>query len=192
MRLQIITIVTARFQHYVIKVHKPPAPSDPYTIDYRNVATGENGTETFDCVCVCSGLHNVPHVPHIPGIETFKGESTGLLILFSAAPSVLVGGEHGLNGDNKALQYTGLWPDKCCYALLIVSCDCGLADGFYRSLAGDVFHSSSYKDKEIYRNRRVVIVGCVLPLGCCLLYMHAQLRSSHPCMVGHACEGCPA
>jgi cation diffusion facilitator CzcD-associated flavoprotein CzcO len=62
-----------RFQHYVTKIRKPETPAGEYTVEYRNVATGENGAERFDCVCVCSGLHNVPHVPDIPGLDTFKG-----------------------------------------------------------------------------------------------------------------------
>ena len=37
---------------------------------------GEEGV--YDAVAVCSGLHNVPYIPHIPGIETFKGMGEGV------------------------------------------------------------------------------------------------------------------
>ena len=36
-------------------------------------ATGAPGTIECSAVCVCSGLHNIPRSPQIPGLEHFKG-----------------------------------------------------------------------------------------------------------------------
>lgn len=36
--------------------------------------SGRQKTETFDSVFVCSGHYSDPHIPHIPGIESFKGK----------------------------------------------------------------------------------------------------------------------
>ena len=52
---------------------------------------------TFDAVCVCSGLHEVPFVPHIEGIETFSGQT---------------------------------------------------------------LHSSTYKERSIFKGKRVLVLGC--------------------------------
>ena len=54
-------------------------------------------TMTFDAVCVCSGLHEVPYMPQIPGIEGFSGLT---------------------------------------------------------------LHSSQYKDRELFRDKRVLVLGC--------------------------------
>lgn len=45
--------------------------SKGYVVKYRH---NENvTTERFDLVAVCSGLHNVPHVPELPNQKKFKG-----------------------------------------------------------------------------------------------------------------------
>ncbi|XP_070839335.1 uncharacterized protein [Chaetodon trifascialis] len=37
-------------------------------------SSGDEKTETFDAVFVCSGHYSDPHIPDIPGIENFKGK----------------------------------------------------------------------------------------------------------------------
>lgn len=37
-------------------------------------SSGDEKTETFDAVFVCSGHYSDPHIPDIPGIEKFKGK----------------------------------------------------------------------------------------------------------------------
>jgi dimethylaniline monooxygenase (N-oxide forming) len=46
---------------------------DGYSVRVRG-ADGGTFERRFDLVAVCSGLHNVPRVPSIPGVERFAGE----------------------------------------------------------------------------------------------------------------------
>jgi dimethylaniline monooxygenase (N-oxide forming) len=47
-----------------------------YDVTSAPVATGkaEATKEEFDAVAVCSGLHNVPHIPDFAGMDSFPGE----------------------------------------------------------------------------------------------------------------------
>eukprot|EP00729_Bicosta_minor_P018210 gene18210-34438_t len=64
-----------RYGAKVEKVDKTgPVGSDArYTVVYSDTATNEETTLVCGAVCVCSGLHNAPRVPKVPGMEKFKG-----------------------------------------------------------------------------------------------------------------------
>ena len=47
--------------------------AEPYVVRWIDSASGRTGEDMFYAVAVCSGLHNVPHVPVVPGSETFTG-----------------------------------------------------------------------------------------------------------------------
>ena len=77
-------------------------PTEPYPVgsmEGRHTRLPATTTRHFDAVCVCSGLHEAPYVPPIPGLDGFTG-------------------------------------------------------------AGGVVHSCAYKDKSIFKGRRVLVVGC--------------------------------
>lgn len=46
-----------------------------WMITYQDLETKVETTRTFDAVVVCNGHYTVGHIPHIPGIESFSGES---------------------------------------------------------------------------------------------------------------------
>lgn len=46
-----------------------------WMITYQDLETNVETTRTFDAVVVCNGHYTVGHIPHIPGIESFPGES---------------------------------------------------------------------------------------------------------------------
>nr|CAD7416936.1 unnamed protein product [Timema poppensis] len=39
----------------------------------ENVKTKKEATYDFDAIIVCNGHYSVPHIPDIPGVETFNG-----------------------------------------------------------------------------------------------------------------------
>ena len=44
-------------------------------ITYEDLENKVETTKTFDAVVLCNGHYTVGHIPHIPGIESFPGES---------------------------------------------------------------------------------------------------------------------
>lgn len=46
-----------------------------WMITYQDLETKVETTRTFDAVVVCNGHYTVGHIPRIPGIESFPGES---------------------------------------------------------------------------------------------------------------------
>ncbi|KAG8466522.1 hypothetical protein KFE25_007901 [Diacronema lutheri] len=62
-----------RFGHAVEAVRALGGDGDGYAVRVR-APDGRIEERTFDLVAVCSGLHNVPRVPTIPGLDTFTGE----------------------------------------------------------------------------------------------------------------------
>jgi len=45
-----------------------------WVINYRNRKTGEEKTEVFDAVLVCTGHHAEKYEPELPGLKSFKGK----------------------------------------------------------------------------------------------------------------------
>ena len=53
-----------------------PADEDAYPVHVGEEASTRMhaaSTRTYDAVCVCSGLHEVPYVPPLSGLDTFSG-----------------------------------------------------------------------------------------------------------------------
>jgi dimethylaniline monooxygenase (N-oxide forming) len=42
---------------------------------WREQQSGDEQSLTFDAVAICSGLHSAPHIPEIPGLPCFDGET---------------------------------------------------------------------------------------------------------------------
>ncbi|XP_035222321.1 senecionine N-oxygenase-like, partial [Stegodyphus dumicola] len=42
-------------------------------VDIRDAATNERARFVYDAVMVCNGHYSVPHIPEIPGLDTFEG-----------------------------------------------------------------------------------------------------------------------
>lgn len=61
------------FGHRVEHVRALGGDADGYAVRVVD-ADGRQSERTFDIVAVCSGLHNVPRLPAIPGVESFRGE----------------------------------------------------------------------------------------------------------------------
>jgi dimethylaniline monooxygenase (N-oxide forming) len=61
------------FGHRVEHVRPLGGDDDGYAVRAVD-SEGREFERTFDLVAVCSGLHNVPRVPTIPGVESFRGE----------------------------------------------------------------------------------------------------------------------
>ena len=46
-----------------------------HTFEVKHVdETSQSHSEVFDYVIVCSGLHNVPKLPHVDGLDSFSGK----------------------------------------------------------------------------------------------------------------------
>ena len=54
--------------------HAREAPIDygEYVVSYVD-SQGDAGVLKCNAVCVCSGLHNIPRSPHVPGLGKFRG-----------------------------------------------------------------------------------------------------------------------
>jgi len=59
--------------HPHIRVSAPVARAERVT-DGWLVSVADEAPRRFDALVVCSGLHREPHVPSIPGLDTFPGE----------------------------------------------------------------------------------------------------------------------
>lgn len=62
-----------RMNHTVEAVRALGGDDDGYSVRVKR-ADGSTFERTYDLVAVCSGLHNVPRVPSVPGIESFTGQ----------------------------------------------------------------------------------------------------------------------
>ncbi len=60
-----------RFRTTVEKVSRNP--TGDWTVRVRDAAGARE--ERFDAVALCSGLHQHPHIPDFPGLDTFAGET---------------------------------------------------------------------------------------------------------------------
>lgn len=45
-----------------------------YFVTTQNVKTGEEKTERFDALAVCTGTHQIARMPHFPGLSEFSGQ----------------------------------------------------------------------------------------------------------------------
>ncbi|GBG28516.1 Dimethylaniline monooxygenase N-oxide-forming 2 [Hondaea fermentalgiana] len=94
-------------------VSSPDEKDISYDVDVRDIEKNTQKTENFGAVCVCSGLHNVPEVPNIPGLaENFKGQVLHSSEyrekkIFEGKRVLVIGtGETGLDISYRAIQVT--------------------------------------------------------------------------------------
>lgn len=71
-----------RFHCRVLEIVKPTYPDGPYVARLQR-KNGSEAEEQYHAVCICSGLHNVPYKPHLPGIESFKGRASFYIFAIS-------------------------------------------------------------------------------------------------------------
>lgn len=50
------------------------------------VQIGQGAAQHFDALVVCSGIHHRPHMPHVPGLDTFTGEVSTAVTFRRAEP----------------------------------------------------------------------------------------------------------
>ncbi len=50
-----------------------PLPGGRWRVTVRDPRSGATETDEFDGVVICSGLHRVPQIPPLPGLDTFRG-----------------------------------------------------------------------------------------------------------------------
>jgi dimethylaniline monooxygenase (N-oxide forming) len=60
-----------RFSHEVVRV----APNgSTWRVKVRDLQCGTESTHEVDAVAVCTGIHQVPAIPALPGLERFRGQ----------------------------------------------------------------------------------------------------------------------
>lgn len=62
------------FHTHVLAVEKRAGAGGRLKYTVRKSTRGRIGAVECDAVCVCSGLHEVPYEPNIPGLGSFSGE----------------------------------------------------------------------------------------------------------------------
>jgi cation diffusion facilitator CzcD-associated flavoprotein CzcO len=60
-----------RFGHEVVHVGQL---DDRWRVIATDRGCGDESTEVFDAVAVCSGIHRVPSIPELPGLDGFEGQ----------------------------------------------------------------------------------------------------------------------
>ncbi|CAK8993082.1 Monooxygenase PC-14 (Penitrem biosynthesis cluster 1 protein PC-14) [Durusdinium trenchii] len=100
-----------RFDTVVEEVGAREVDTGEYVVRLR-LDDGRRVVERYDAVCVCSGLHNVPSMPEIPGLDKFEGETKHSSQYkdkseFAGKRVLVVGsGETGLDLVFRAIQVT--------------------------------------------------------------------------------------